>query len=436
MPNNKVVTRFAPSPTGHFHVGGIRSALFNFLFARQTNGTYILRSEDTDKERSKKEYEDEFLELFDWLGLKPDMFFRQSDRLELHQKYLQKMIDDGYAYLSKETPMEKGQRDEVIRFKNPNKKITFNDLVLGDITVDTTDLKDFIIARDMNEPLYHLTAVIDDFEMGITHVIRGQEHAPNTPRQILIQEAIGAPRPIYAHLPLILNKERAKLSKRDESVPPAIEYKKMGYLPDALLNFMALNGWNPGGEQEIFTLSELIEKFDISKVQKSGGVFNIEKLNWINKEHMKRLPSNERENIIFSYLPEKLRKAKIAQIIFERISKWEDIKEMVQRGELDFFFKQPEYSKEKLIFKNISSQKISANLKQAISVLKTLSEKDFNQENIKTRLIALADKLDSRGEILHPIRFALSGLDKSPDPFIIAEILGKNETLSRLQKAI
>src|SRR3989338_2272249 len=180
--DKKVVTRFAPSPTGHFHVGGVRSALFNFLFARQNKGIYILRCEDTDKERSKREYEDEFLELFDWLGLKHDMFFRQSDRLELHQKYIKKMIDNGSAYLSKETPMEKGQREEVIRFKNPNKKITFNDLVLGDITVDTTDLEDFIIARDINEPLYHLTAVIDDFEMGVTHVIRGQEHASNTPR--------------------------------------------------------------------------------------------------------------------------------------------------------------------------------------------------------------------------------------------------------------
>lgn len=434
--SHKVITRFAPSPTGHFHVGGIRSALFNFLFARQNNGTYILRSEDTDKERSKKEYEDEFLELFDWLGLKHDLFFRQSDRLELHQKYLQKMIDDGYAYLSKETPTEEGQRDEVIRFKNPNKKITFNDLVLGDITVDTTDLGDFIIARDMNEPLYHLTAVIDDFEMGVTHVIRGQEHAPNTPRQILIQEAIGAPRPIYAHLPLILNKERGKLSKRDESVPPAIEYKKRGYLPEALLNFMAFNGWNPGGEQEVFSLPELIEKFDITKVQKGGGIFNPEKLEWLNKEHIKLLPKEEIEKNILEWLPDGMKEKKIVPIILERICKWGDIKDIAARGELNFFFKEPAFLKEKLIFKNTPSEKISDNLKQAINALKNLSEKDFDRENIKTALMTIADKLDSRGEVLHPVRFALSGLEKSPDPFIIAEILGKDETLSRLQKAI
>ncbi len=439
MAENKVVTRFAPSPTGHFHVGGIRSALFNFLFARQNKGTYILRSEDTDKERSKREYEDEFLELFDWLNLKYDMFFRQSDRLEIHQKYIKKMMDEGFAYLSKETPTEEGQREEVIRFKNPNKKITFKDLVLEEITVDTTDLGDFIIARDINEPLYHLTVVIDDFEMGVTHVIRGQEHAPNTARQILIQEAIGAPRPIYAHLPLILNKERAKLSKRDESVLPAIEYKKLGYLPDALLNFMALNGWNPGGEQEIFNLPELVEKFDISKVQKGGGIFNPEKLDWLNKEHIKLLPKEEIEKNILEWLPENMQNEigkKMVPVILERINKWGDVKEMAERGELDLYFHPPQFSKEKLIFKNVPAEKIKENLKLAISELEKLDEKNFTVENIKDTLMKIADKLESRGELLHPVRFALSGKDQSPDPFTIASIIGKNETLSRLQKAI
>lgn len=441
MLDNKIVTRFAPSPTGHFHVGGIRSALFNFLFARQNSGSYILRSEDTDKERSKKEYEDEFIELFDWLNLKYDMFFRQSDRLEIHQKYIKKMMDEGFAYLSKETPTEEGQREEVIRFKNPNKKVTFRDLVFGDITVDTTDLGDFIIARDINEPLYHLTVVIDDLEMGVTHVIRGQEHAPNTPRQILIQEAIGAPRPIYAHLPLILNKEKAKLSKRDESVLPAIEYKKMGYLPDALLNFMALNGWNPGGEQEIFTLPELIEKFNISKVQKKGGgVFNPEKLEWLNKEHIKLLSKDEIEKNILKWLPENMREKKLAPIIFERINKWGDIKDMVERGELDFFFNAPDFSqpslKERLIFKNTAPEKIANNLRLAIKALENLSENNFTAEIIKNTLMSVANNLESKGELLHPVRFALSGLEKSPDPFTIASIIGKNETISRLQKAV
>ena len=265
MPDIKVVTRFAPSPTGQFHLGGVRSALYNYLFAKQNKGTYILRSEDTDKERSKKEYEDNFLELFEWLGLKPDQFFRQSERTEIYKKYLEKMIADGFAYVSKEEVKEAGQRSEVIRFKNPNKKIIFSDIILGEISFDTTDLKDFVIARSLTEPLYHLTVVIDDSEMAITHVIRGQEHIANTPRQILIQEAIGASRPLYAHLPLILGKDRAKLSKRDPEVISALEYRDLGYLPEALINFMALIGWNPGGEQEVFTLVELIKKFDIRK---------------------------------------------------------------------------------------------------------------------------------------------------------------------------
>jgi glutamyl-tRNA synthetase len=434
--NKKVITRFAPSPTGSFHVGGIRSALYNFIFARQNNGTYILRSEDTDKERSKREYEEEFLELFNWLGLKHDQFFRQSDRLEIHQRYLKKMIEDGYAYLSKEIPKEEGQREEVIRFKNPNKKITFDDLILGEITVDTTDLGDFVIARDMNEPLYHLTVVVDDFEMGVTHVIRGQEHTPNTPRQILIQEAIGAPRPKYAHLPLILNSERAKLSKRDKSVMPAIGYMKNGYLPEALINFMALNGWNPGGERELFTLEELINIFDITKVQKSGGVFNPEKLDWINKEYIKKLSNKELEKKVFEWLPKELQIKKLIPLIIERISKFADIKTMVDNSELTYFFDKPKYEKEKLLYKNTDAQKTAANLRKVIDALGMTEEGDYSKENIKITLMELADGLESRGEILHPVRFALSGLDKSPDPFILAEILGKEETINRLNTAI
>ena len=436
--DKKIVTRFAPSPTGHFHLGGVRSALYNYLFAKQNKGVYILRSEDTDKERSKKEYEDGFLELFNWLGLKPDQFFRQSERTEIYKKYLEKMIEDGFAYVSKEEIKEEGQRSEVIRFKNPNKKITFRDIVLGDITFDTTDLKDFIIARSLTEPLYHLTVVVDDFEMAVTHIIRGQEHIANTPRQILIQEAIGAQRPFYAHIPLILGKDRAKLSKRDPEVIPALEYKNLGYLPEAIINFMALIGWNPGGEQEVFTLDELVEKFDMQKIQKSGGIFNSEKLDWLNKEHMKKLSNDEVKNKILSSLSEEFQNEKIVPIIFERISKWNDIKNMERAGELDFFskIKKPQYDKEKLVYKSSSTKETENNLKLAIKTLSDLNEENFTSDNIKISLMKIANGLKNRGELLHPVRYALSGKDKSPDPFIIAEILGKNETLSRLQKAV
>ncbi|KKW34528.1 MAG: Glutamate-tRNA ligase [Candidatus Giovannonibacteria bacterium GW2011_GWA2_53_7] len=208
MTNSNIVTRFAPSPTGFFHLGGIRSALYNYLLARKHGGTFILRCEDTDPARSEKKYEDYFLEVFHWLGIEHDAYYRQSERTTIYREHLEKLIAEGKAYVSKEVPQEEGQREEVIRFKNPNKSVTFEDLVLGTITFDTTELGDFVIARDLDSPIYHFTVVVDDFLMGITHIIRGQEHVSNTPRQILIQEALGAPRPIYAHGSIILNAER------------------------------------------------------------------------------------------------------------------------------------------------------------------------------------------------------------------------------------
>ena len=434
MPN-KVITRMPPSPTGPFHIGSVRTALYNFLYAKQHNGKFILRIEDTDKKRSKKEFEDNIVESLAWLGLAYEEFYRQSERTEIYRKYLEKLIDEGLAYVSKENPKEEGDRDEVIRFKNPNKKIKFNDLVLGEIEFDTTDLKDFVIAKDLDAPLYHFAVVVDDMEMGVTHIIRGQDHISNTPRQILIGEALGATLPQYAHVPLILSPDKTKLSKRHGALS-ILEYKEMGYLPEAMLNFLVLIGWNPGNEKEIFTLQELLEEFSLEKIQKSGGVFNIEKLNWVNKEHIKKLSKEEIKRNIFERLPELARNEKIIPVILERISKWSDVSDMVGAGELDFFFKSPEIKKEKLVYKNTPAEKIINNLKLAIEALEKIEEINFEKENIKSTLMLIADNLENRGELLHPVRYALSGLDRSPDPFIIAEILGKNETLLRLQKAI
>jgi len=424
-----------PSPTGLFHVGSVRTALYNYLYAKQNKGKFILRIEDTDNERSKKEFENNIIESLEWLGMSYEEFYRQSERTEIYKKYLKELIDKNLAYISKEEPKEEGEMGEVIRFKNPNKKIKFTDLVLGGIEVDSTDLKDFVIAKDLDTPLYHFAVVMDDMLMGITHVIRGQDHISNTPRQILILEALQGVRPKYAHIPLILSPEKTKLSKRHGAVS-ALEYREMGYLPEALLNFVALIGWNPGSDKEIFTLDELLKEFSIEKVQKSGGVFNIEKLNWINKEHIKKLSASELKENIFRYLPDELKIEKIIPIIAERISKWGDIKNMLERGELDLFYKKPVIEKERLIYKNSSAERIAENLAKAIETLKKLEENNFTAENIKNSLIQIADTLPNRGELLHPVRYALSGLDKSPDPFIIADILGKNETLSRLQQAI
>ncbi len=433
--SKKVITRMPPSPTGLFHIGSARTAFFNYLYAKQNNGKFILRIENTDKERSKKEFEDDITESLKWLNISYDGFCRQSDRTEIYKKHLEDLISKDIAYISKEEIKKEGDRSEVIRFRNPNKKIKFNDLVLGEIEFDTSDLKDFIIAKDLDSPLYHFAVVVDDIEMKVSHIIRGQDHISNTPRQILILEALGGERPEYAHIPFILSPDKNKLSKRD-GVLSVLEYKEMGYLPEAILNFIILIGWNPGDDKEIFSFDELLEVFSLDKIQKGGGVFNIEKLDWINKEHIKKLSKKEIEKNIFKYLPENYRNPKIVPIISERISKWGDIKEMVKIGELDFFFKKIEYKKEKLIYKDIPLKTILNNLKLAIKALENLSENDFTVENIKKVLMEIADKLSNRGEILHPIRFALSGKDKSPDPFIIAEVLGKNETIHRLQKAI
>ena len=236
-------------------------------------------------------------------------------------------------------------------------------------------------------------------------------------------------------MPLVLGPDKLKLSKR-RGAQPIDYYKEMGFLPDAILNGVAFIGWNPGTDQEIFTHDELVKAFDFSKVQKSPAIFNEEKLEWFNKEHIKKLSAAELKNKIFECLPNNLKIEKIIPIITERISKWNDVKDMVARGELNFFYKQPEYEKKKLIYKNSSLEKTVSNLEETIMALEKLNEKDFTKENIKNILMKIAEKLENRGELLHPVRYALSGLDKSPDPFVIAEVLGKNETLSRLQKAI
>ena len=283
----------APSPTGKFHIGSVRTTLFNYLFARHHNGKFIIRSEDTDIERSKPEYEKNMLDSLSWLGLEYDEFYRQSERTDIYKKHIHQLIDSGRAYeaeASNDNPDMK-----VIRFKNPNMMVSFSDLVLGDIEFNTTELGDFVIARNIETPIYHLTVVVDDGLMNVTHVIRGQEHINNTPRQILILEALGFARPEYAHIPLIMSPRGGKLSKRDPEVVPTLDYSNQGILPEALINFMAYIGWNPGDEKEIMSKQDLINEFDLQKVQKGGGVFNIEKLHWINKQYLGKLSNTEFE---------------------------------------------------------------------------------------------------------------------------------------------
>lgn len=434
----------APSPTGKFHIGSARTALFSYLFSRHHNGKFILRIEDTDKERSKPEFEENIVESFKWLGLNYDEFYRQSERTDIYKEQLKKLIDSGAAYISSEaeeeliaektkTPNSKavteGKRSSVIRFRNPNSKIKFTDVVLGGIEFDTTDLGDFVLAKDLETPLYHLTVVVDDGVMGVSHVIRAQEHLSNTPRQILILEALGYSRPIYAHIPLVLAPDKTKMSKR-HGATALLDFRDMGYLPEAVLNFLAFLGWNPGTEQELFTLDELIKEFSLEKVQKSGGVFNIEKLNWYNKEYIKKMPQDLLLAEVKKYLnwdDTMILRAKDA--IVERINKFSDLSDEAEFG---FYKNLGDYAVESLIWKKSDKEKTLIHLDKAKELL---SNADFSStDSIKSAIWDYVEA-NGKGDVLWPMRFALSGKEKSPDPMTLAYILGKDETISRLTKA-
>jgi len=422
----QVITRFAPSPTGLFHIGSARTALFNYLYARKHKGKFILRVEDTDKTRSEKQYEDDITSGLKWLGLEWDEFHRQSERTEVYKKYLRKLLDDGKAYLD----------GKAIRFKNPNKKVVFNDLIRGEISTQTDDVGDFVIAKDLNAPLFHFTVVVDDYEMGVTDIIRGEDHIPNTSRHILLQEALGFDVPNYAHLPLILGADRSKLSKR-HGAASLNEYKKMGYLPEAIINFIAFIGWNPGGEREIFSKDELVKEFSLGRIQKSAGIFNMERLDWYNREYLKKLPMKDLEIHVAEELKteDKIFVKKITPIIADRINKISDIGEL-KSGELFFFFNEPEYSKKMLLWrKEPDMEKTKKHLEEVIKLLNGLNENDFNQDKIKEAIWNYAEK-EGRGNVLWPMRVALTGMDKSPDPFAVAEILGKDKTIKRLKYAV
>ena len=457
---SSVITRYPPSPTGHPHVGGVRTALFNYLYAKKHDGKIILRFEDTDKTRSKKEFEESNFEVMQWLGLSFDALYKQSERTLIYKKYLERMIENGFAYVSDESAIvsEDGEedsgeaatgerRESVIRFKNPNKVVTFTDVVHGDISVDTTELKDFVIAKSLEEPLYHLAVVVDDHEMGITHVIRGVDGIYNTPRQILIQEAIGATRPIYCHIPFVLGEDKAKLSKRNGSLPVTV-YRDMGFLPEALINYLALLGWHPGDDQEIFTLPELIEVFDLEKVQKSGAVFDMEKLRWVNREHIKKVADDQFKKVALAWLPSAITEAsqfseerflRFLPDLRERISTYGDIKTQAEEGDFSYIFDKPVFEIAQILppaRKGVvpDSKKIEKHLLWLGGKLYDLAEEQWTKDGLKEALWDYATK-EGRGDVLWPLRVALSGKDKSPDPFTLASLLGKTETIERVKSA-
>jgi len=510
---NEVRARFSPSPTGNLHVGLARTALFNYLFTRKIQGRFILRIEDTDVERSDKSFEIDIIDGLKWLGIDwdegPDIGgkygpYRQSERTEIYAKYLEKLLKEGHAYYcfcseeeleaKRQYQMSIGQppvydgkcrnlppetikkclsegKKSIIRFKVPDKKaVSFEDLIRGEIVFEADLIGDFSIAKDLKSPLYNFAAVIDDFEMKISHVIRGEDHISNTPRQILIQEALGFPHPEYAHLPLILGQDRTKLSKR-HGAGSITEYRKLGYLPETIINFIAFLGWNPGTEREIFSLPSLVKEFSLEKVQKGGAIFNVKRLDFLNGFYIRQKSIERLTELCLPFLIEAgfIEKAKnnpgknphpgelklfeekkpsykiketgeaisldylekIVKIYQERLKKLSEIIELA-----DYFFREKlGYNKGLLKWKEMTDKEIKNSLETLEKILSRIKEENWNKENLEISLMPEAEREGDRGEILWPFRVALTGKEASAGPFEIAEILGKEKTLKRIINA-
>ena len=448
-PTKQVRVRIAPSPTGPLHLGTARTALFNWLYASQKGGVFVLRIEDTDLERSDPKYETEIQEGLRWLGIEWDEFYKQSERTDLYTKYLTQLLRTGQAYycycakeeleaerqaqLAKKLPptysgkcsmlelAPHGKKPQLIRFKVPKREVEFTDIIRGEVSFDAGLFGDMAIAKDLRTPLYNFAVVVDDATMEISHVIRGEDHIPNTPKQILLQEALGFARPEYAHLPLILNPDKSKLSKRFTETS-LLAYRGK-YLSEAVINFMAFLGWHPKEEKDVMAREELIKEFDLDRVQKSGAVFNEEKLKWLNAEHMKRSPEKvieiltpEIQTRYQNVTPEKIRNS--VSVVLPRMKTIDDYFENAAT-----FFELPEYEPGLLLWKDMKK----ADAKKHLAAVK---------EMLTEEAIMAYANAEGRGEVLWPLRVALSGEKDSPGPFEMLEVLGKDEALRRIDIAI
>mgnify|MGYP002621097707 CR=1 FL=1 len=442
--DEKVRTRIAPSPTGHFHVGTARTALFNYVYAKQHDGDFVLRIEDTDAKRNKPEFETDIIEQMAWLGLSPDETYRQSELVKSHKDAIQKLIDEDKAYISKEPSKEDASKEvAVVRLRNKGETVAFSDLIRGEISFDTAELGDFVIARSIDEPLYHLAVVVDDAEMNITHVIRGEDHISNTPRQMLIGRALGYMTPVYAHLPLILAPDKSKMSKRKHSFAIVKQLREDGFDPKAINNFLMLLGWSPGNDRERFSMDEVIQAFNIQHVHKGGAVFDVEKLKWLNGEYLRKMDENDFAKKALALLedadiPEfnQATGAKLIPQIKERIAVWSDIPDMAKAGEFDYYFVSPELDKAMLVWKDATLEETKIHLLHIQAIFETAEETVFEDPEAIKGLIWKYAELKGKGAVLWPLRYALSGKERSPDPFSIMSILGKGEVLSRIQNAL
>jgi glutamyl-tRNA synthetase len=482
MPNNNPpVVRFAPSPTGYLHIGGLRTALYNYLYARNQKGKIILRIEDTDRKRYVEGATQTLISTLIWAGFNfdegPDADgksgpYLQSERLNIYDKHINKLIESGYAYYCFCTPArlaalrEEQQKQKLPQAKydkhclhlstdeideklkagipkvvrlnvKPGKKIIFDDIVRGYVEFDSNNIDDQVLIKSDGYPTYHLANVVDDHLMGVTHVIRGEEWLSSTPKHILLYDYFGWEKPVFAHLPLLLNPDKSKLSKRQGDV--AVEdYRDKGYLKEALINFVALLGWNFGDDKEYYEMDELIEKFSLDRVHKAGAVFNLEKLNWLNAEHLRNKPDKEILAMLKKELEDSEYKGKtfpdeyLLQIIEAMKPRITFVKDLITNCK--YFYKTPtEYAQEFVAknWKEDSSEKLKT-LRDNFAKLSNPSKVDFEKTLNET-----ANQLNvGKGKLIHPLRLAVSGTGKGPGMYDLLLILGKEETIKRIDRAI
>lgn len=457
----KVITRFAPSPTGHLHIGGGRTAIFCWLMARHFGGEFRLRIEDTDTERSKQEYTDSILASMKWLGLDWDGDLTyQSQRKDVYNKYVDKLLETGHAYYCdcsveeveamREEARAKGEKPRyngkcrnrglgyaegrVVRLKVPTEgRVAFHDMVKGPIAVDVSELDDMVLRRADGMPTYNMAVVVDDYEMGVTHVIRGDDHVSNTPKQILIYEALGLPVPTFGHVPMILGPDKQKLSKR-HGARAVVEYQQDGLLPEALVNYLVRLGWSHG-DQEIFSLEELVKLFDGKNLNSSAAAFDPDKLQWLNGYYMKHTPLPKLvdltrpfiEKLGFSTEGKNLEPA--ISLYVERASNLQDLAEQVKPYLQDIA---------DVEFEEKALKALDDNGKEQIkNVLALLRDIEFTEENLEHAIHTYVETSGVKFKLVGtPLRSALIGLAGGPSVHLIMFALGKEETIKRLEKAL
>ena len=457
-----VVTRFSPSPTGTLHIGGARTALFNWLFARHHGGKFILRIEDTDVARSAEEYTRAIIESMEWLGMDWDEGpYFQSKRLDIYKKYIETLIDKGLAYYcdcppeevekKRKEAMAAGKKpkydgkcrtrnlgpgpDRVVRFRAPDVGTTVvHDVIKGNIEFDNSELDDLVIQRTDGMPTYNFAVVVDDLTMGITHVIRGDDHVNNTPRQILIYEALGANPPVFAHVPMILGQDRTRLSKR-HGATSVLAYRDAGYLPEAMVNYLVRLGWSYG-DQEIFSKEELIEKFNLENIGKSASIFDPEKLLWLNSHYIKEYDPERLSELLIPFLerrkftiPDRNYLKRAIVTLQPRAKTLAEMADMIDFYLLDRIEYDPKAAKKFL------KPAMIPIFEMLIGRFKDMS--DFTEEKLEKIFRDISEEQGVKlGKIAQPVRVALTGRTASPGLFEIIDILGRERTIDRLQAAL